>query len=165
MQVSEASSPTCPLQSTCPNKSHIKYLHQTHQCASWMCYKHGSLQLVCVHLCCWRERHFEDSLLPPGLICCSDKITADRRKNKSFLLLQGFTNLQISTIIHCAFAHTLLENHPIYRMVPCGISQLAPFVNSPPCSPIALAKTFIFGIFRPLCYYNICLKTGKRNPT
>ena len=50
--------------SNCPNRSNIKYLHQTHQCASGM---RGFLQLVCVHLCCWREIHFEYSLLPPGL--------------------------------------------------------------------------------------------------
>ena len=70
--------------STCPNRSNIKYLHETHQCASGMCYKRGFLQLVCVHLCCWREIHFEDSLLPPGLICCRDAITALRSKNNCY---------------------------------------------------------------------------------
>ena len=68
-------------QSTCPNWSNIKYRHQ---CASVTCYKRGFVQLVCVHLCCWRERHFEYSMLPPGLICCSDKITAVLRKNKYY---------------------------------------------------------------------------------
>ena len=64
-------------QSTCPDR----YLHHTHQFASGMCYKRGLLQLVCVQLCCWHERQFEDSMLPPSLICCSDTITAVLRKN------------------------------------------------------------------------------------
>ena len=107
-------------QSTCLNRSNIKYLHQTHQCEKGMCYKHGFLQLVCVHLCCWREIHFEYSMLPPGLICCSDKITAVLIKKKvNIFAASGFH--KISRIIYYACAHTTIRYWTItciYRVFP-----------------------------------------------
>ena len=102
-------------QSTCPNRSNIKYLLQTHQCANGMCYKRGFLQLVCVHLCCWREIHFEDCMLPPGLISCSCKITAVlRKKQLIFLLLQGFTKCHVYSTAHTTIRYW--KSTCIYRV-------------------------------------------------
>ena len=80
----------------------------------WDVFKCGFLQLVC----CWRERHFEDNMLPPSRICCSDKNYSSLTKNQLiFLLLQGFTKLQISTYhLLRIYAHTLLDN---YLYIPC----------------------------------------------
>ena len=75
---------------------------KTHQCANGTCYERGFLQLVCVHVCCSRERHFEDSMLPRGLICLSDKITAVLRKNPNIIAAPGFH--KIPRIIYCACA-------------------------------------------------------------
>ena len=118
-------------QSTSPNgnRSNIKYLQQTHQCASGMCYKRGLLQLVCVQLCVWRERHFEDCMLQPGPICCSDKITAVLRKTTNIFPASEFHKMP--RIIYFACAHTTIrywEIICIYRVFPV---QLAPFVNLP----------------------------------
>ena len=97
-------------QSTSPNSSNIKYLHQTNQCANGMCYKRG-------FLCCWRERHFEDSMLPPSLICCSDKITAVLRKNNYyFCCFRVSQNATYNLLRMCASNYTLLEN---YLYIPC----------------------------------------------
>ena len=58
-------------QAMCPNRSNIIYLHQTQTIRKWDVLQTWILQRVdiyiCVHLCCRRERHFEDSLLRPGV--------------------------------------------------------------------------------------------------
>ena len=75
-------------------------------------------------------------MLPPGLICFSDKITAVEEKTTNIFIASGFH--KIPRIIYCACAHTTisyLKNTRIYRVFPvwalCGISKLAPFVILP----------------------------------
>ena len=107
--------------STCPNRSNIQYMHQTRQCASGMCYKSGFLQLICVHLCCKRERHFDDIMLPPGLLCCSDKITAVfRRRKTNVFAASGFHKIPLpnNLLRMCAYNYTLLENYLYIQCVP-----------------------------------------------
>ena len=81
-------------QSICPNRSNIIYLHQTQTMRKWDVLQPWILQRVWVHLCYLRERHFEDSLLRPGVkFPAVKKLQQLEKNNNNIFAASGFPKI------------------------------------------------------------------------
>ena len=121
MQVYVASSSTCP--------SQLAPIDQT----SNICTKLIKTQVGCVtntwiltaYYACTYVASVRDistivPMLRPGLICCSDKITAFffRKNNSYFCCFRFSQNSTYNLLRMCAYNYTLLENYPYIPCVP-----------------------------------------------
>ncbi len=105
-------------QSTCPNRSNIKYLHQTHQCASGMCYKRWFLQIDCMRalmLLAWEtfRRLFATTR---SYLLQWQNYSSLKKKQIILLLLQVFTKLQISTYNLLRICSYVTAKLPVYTV-------------------------------------------------
>ena len=101
VQVFGASSPTCPSQLAPIGRTSNIFTILTNAQVGCVTNVDSYSLYACTYVA--GVRHFEDSFLPPGVICCSDKITAVWRKTTSILAASGFQ--KIANIHVCSTAH------------------------------------------------------------
>ena len=146
VQVSAASSSTCPSQLAPVDQTSL-YLHQTHQCASWMCYKRGFLRL---YACTYGASVRDISKIVCHhqiLFTAVTKLHQFEEKTTNIFAASGFH--KIPRIIYCECAHTTIRYWKITRIyaVCSQFNHYVGLVNLPHSSSCSMfpysARTFI----------------------
>ena len=111
-------------QSTCPNWSNFNYLHQTHQCASGMCYKRRFLESYSLYACTYVAGVRDISSIlcyHQVLFAAVTKLEHFEEKTTNSFATSGFhkiANIHVYSTAHVRIRHW--KNYPyIYIYISC----------------------------------------------